>query len=845
MALFRGGQDKVNKTEAIRGILDQRWDDREELSKALQQLASIRSIEPGDLIPLLTRNDPTIRAFAEVQIGRKLDSRTLDQLMKRIGSMTTRTQSLVLHTILRTKPNISLPVVRKLVESGENDALGNLALDAMASLPGHRVGKEFLSFLAHEKADVRHMALVKISESDALKEQASIMSRLLAMIDDEEQRIRLRVLDLVEEVEPSEAVRISLSRLRDESPQVQQKAVRSLSAALERLESSEGAAEEQLFGLLTDGSEAVRGGVVDILMKRPDRDRLLRKLLLFCKGVMGWVRERTLDSLRRHAEDLTGPVIALMDDEDEDVRTMALLLGATLEAPEAVPHIAKLLRDDDWWLRMIAAETLGKIGDVRAVAPLMGALDDVECGQAAIEALASIGDKRATSAIARQLSRAEVEVRVEAIEALRRIRDERVVPVLEQCAERDPVAAVRKRADEVATELSGGMGKRDSRQFRIPEEHREDTLDKLNRVEILLVETREREGSDLHLLVGSAPTVRIHGRLQRLNEPALSDEMVRGLLFPILDDKQRAVLERDKQLDLCHAIPQAGRYRCNVYEESKGLAASFRVIPQIVPTLDDIGLPAHLGDLVNYHQGLIVVAGPSGSGKSTTLAALVNLFNEQKRCHILSLEDPIEFVHPAKGALVTQRQIDRHTESFAAALRGALRQDPDVIVVGQMRDPETVRLAIEASETGHLVIGTMNTTSAPKTVDRIVDSFPVSEQSQIRTMLSETLKAVIAQQLLPSDDAEEGRVACFEVMMGTRDIRLLIRDNKTFQIPGQMQIGERWGHLTVDKALARLLEAGRISADQAYARAQNKELFEAKLGTHHLRGNTEAEAVAE
>ena len=195
-------------------------------------------------------------------------------------------------------------------------------------------------------------------------------------------------------------------------------------------------------------------------------------------------------------------------------------------------------------------------------------------------------------------------------------------------------------------------------------------------------------------------------------------------------------------------------------------------------------------------------------------------------------------MHPAKGSLVTQRQVQRHTESFATALRGALRQDPDIIVVGQMRDPETVRLAIEASETGHLVIGTMNTTSAYKTVDRIVDSFPVSEQSQIRTMLSETLKAVIAQQLLPAGDGA-GRVACFEVMMGTLDVRMLIRDGKTFQIPGQMQIGERWGHVTLDKALARLLEAGRISAEQAWQRAQSKELFEAKLDAEFLAGTEE------
>ncbi len=839
MALFRSGQEKLTKADALKALRDGTFADRDELSRLLHFLGSQRSLEPVDLLPLLTRKNPTLRAFAEVQMGRRLDSRSLDGLLKKLPSMTQHSQSMLLHVVLRSKPNLVLPAVRKMVEGDASEALSMQVLDAMASLPGHVVGREFLSFLSHDKADVRHMALVKVTESSEILQQPGLLTRLVAMADDPEQRIRLRILDLVDDVEPGEAVRICLGMLRDEAPQVQQKAVRSLATSLERLESSSEAAEDQLFALLTDGSEAVRGGVVEILMKRPDRERLLRKLLLFCKGVVGWVRDRTLDSLRLHASGLTGSVIRLMDDDDEDVRTMALLLGATLEAPEAVPHIARLLTDDDWWLRMIAAETLGKIGDRRAVGGLITAIDDAECGQAAIEALARIGDERAVVPIARQLSSPRAEVRVEAIDALRRLGDQRVIPVLDQCSERDPTASIRDRARAAADALGGGASNlATSGSYRIPAEHRSQTIEGLRPLERLLLLTRERGGSDLHLVVGSPPAIRINGRLQRLEGSSLDDDTVRGLLQPILEEKDRAVLDRDHQVDLCHAVREVGRYRCNIYEESKGLAGSFRVIPNDVPTLDDIGLPAHLGDLVNYHQGLVVVAGPSGSGKSTTLAALVNLFNEQRRSHILCLEDPIEFVHPAKGSLVTQRQVQRHTESFATALRGALRQDPDIIVVGQMRDPETVRLAIEASETGHLVIGTMNTTSAYKTVDRIVDSFPVSEQSQIRTMLSETLKAVIAQQLLPAGDGA-GRVACFEVMMGTLDVRMLIRDGKTFQIPGQMQIGERWGHVTLDKALARLLEAGRISAEQAWQRAQSKELFEAKLDAEFLAGTEE------
>jgi len=329
--------------------------------------------------------------------------------------------------------------------------------------------------------------------------------------------------------------------------------------------------------------------------------------------------------------------------------------------------------------------------------------------------------------------------------------------------------------------------------------------------------------------------VRLHGKLQAMGDEMLTPERTESLILGPMGKLEKSKLARDQQVDFCLTIRGSGRYRSNVYVERKGLSGSFRVIPNEVPTLNDIGLPTHLADLVNYHQGMIVVAGPSGSGKSTTLAALVNLFNERRRSHVLLLEDPIEFIHPAKGCLINQRQVGKHSKGFAEALRGALRQDPDVIVVGEMRDPETVMLAIEASETGHLVIGTMNTTSAPKTVDRIIDSFPVGEQAQVRIMLSETLKAVVCQNLLPRADGK-GRAALFEVMMGNLGVRNLIRDNKTYQIIGQMQIGETTGHQTVDTALSRLLDEGIIAPEQAWLRADNKERFEHRVSPEFLAG---------
>ena len=834
MALFRHTTGGLSKAEALKRVRQKQWKDREEMSRALTELAHFRDLKPEELIPLLESADPTVRSFAEVQIKDRLDPRGIDAMIRGLQGRTTRSQGLILHTMLRAKPDLAIRPVHALVTEGDR-TLSRMAMEALSALPSHLIGVEFTRFLDHEKSEIRRMALMKVLDSPSLRADPAVRRAFVTLADDADERIRTAILDALVELEPSEAVRLALQRIKDPSIAIQQKAVQVLSDALSRIGTSS-EAEDQLLDLLTDGSEAVRAGVLDIIMQRPDRERLLRKLLLFCKGLMGWMRDRTLASLRRYSREFTEPLIRLMSDPDEDVRSMALVLGSTLEVREAVPHIVRLLTNDDWWVRMIAAETLGKIGDPRAVQPLIEAMDDVDSGMACIEALSRIGHDDGLIPICRALSRPELAIRVEALAALRRMRDPRVVPVLEACVSQEPSRAVRLRAEEVLQTITGEeLGANFTGSFAVPAEFRGRDLEGLSPLERLLVRTREMMASDLHVIVDAPPMVRVHGNLHELDDsPSYTAALAEEHLLGIVPDRLLERLHRERQIDFCHMIPEIGRYRCNVYCERKGWAGAFRTIPNEVPTLAHVGLPSHLADLVNYHQGLIVVAGPSGSGKSTTLAALVNLFNEQKRSHLLSLEDPIEFVHAAKGCLINQREVGRHTRSFASALRGALREDPDIIVVGQMRDPETVRLAIEASETGHLVIGTMNTTSAPKTVDRIVDSFPVGEQTQIRVMLSETLKAVVCQQLLPNATGD-GRVALFEVMMGTLGVRMLIRDNKTYQIMSQMQIGETRGHITLDVGLARLLEQGRITAEEAYRRAQSKDAFEARVGVEFLR----------
>ena len=308
-----------------------------------------------------------------------------------------------------------------------------------------------------------------------------------------------------------------------------------------------------------------------------------------------------------------------------------------------------------------------------------------------------------------------------------------------------------------------------------------------------------------------------------------AEKLIREVLTP--DEWHRLVAER--QIDLCLKVPGLGRFRANFFSQREGLDASFRAIPPNVPTLEDVGLPESVWEVARFTQGLVLVTGPAGCGKSTTLAALVNRVNETRAGHIITIEDPVEFVHPNKECLVNQRQVPHHTASFARALKAALREDPDVIMVGEMRDLETVALAISASETGHLVFGTLSTTTASGTVDRIINSFPAGQQAQIRTMVSESLKAVISQALLPRRGGY-GRIAAFEILRGTTAVASLIRESKTFQLPSAIQTGQLSGMTTMDQALLKLVEEGKVDPEAALDRAVKKEPFEKILNEERL-----------
>jgi twitching motility protein PilT len=337
----------------------------------------------------------------------------------------------------------------------------------------------------------------------------------------------------------------------------------------------------------------------------------------------------------------------------------------------------------------------------------------------------------------------------------------------------------------------------------------------------LLAFSVKHNASDLHLSAGLPPMIRVDGDIRRINVPALEHKVVHALVYDIMNDKQRKDFEEFLETDFSFEIPGLARFRVNAFNQARGASAVFRTIPSKVLTLEDLGCPQTFREIVDVPRGLVLVTGPTGSGKSTTLAAMMDYKNDNDYAHILTIEDPIEFVHSSKKCLINQREVHRDTLGFAEALRSALREDPDIILVGELRDLETIRLALTAAETGHLVFGTLHTSSAAKTIDRIIDVFPAGEKSMVRSMLSESLRSVIAQTLLKKIGG--GRIAAWEIMVGTPAIRNLIREDKVAQMYSAIQTGQAHGMQTMDQALKELVQRGIVSRLDAKAKAQNKD----------------------
>ncbi len=341
----------------------------------------------------------------------------------------------------------------------------------------------------------------------------------------------------------------------------------------------------------------------------------------------------------------------------------------------------------------------------------------------------------------------------------------------------------------------------------------------------LLEYSLQSGASDLHLSVGSIPMVRIHGIMKKLQLPKLELGAMEAIKNEVLNENQKKIFDKNLELDFSTSLEGKGRFRVNFFHQINGLSAVFRTIPSEIKSTDELGLPPILNQLALKEKGLVLLTGPTGSGKSTTLAAMIDYVNENKSCHIITIEDPVEYFHYSKNSMINQRELGQSTHSFANALKSSLREDPDVILVGEMRDLETIQLALTAAETGHLVFSTLHTSSAVKTIDRIIDVFPAGQKDQIRSMLSESLLAVIAQKLLKNKE-QNGRTPASEIMIANSAIRNLIREDKIYQIPTLIQSGGQDGMQSLDHDLQRLVQQGKINREEASKIADNSEIFE-------------------
>jgi twitching motility protein PilT len=340
----------------------------------------------------------------------------------------------------------------------------------------------------------------------------------------------------------------------------------------------------------------------------------------------------------------------------------------------------------------------------------------------------------------------------------------------------------------------------------------------------LLIFVQKENASDLHLSAGESPMVRIHGEMKRIEMPPISKENLHMMLYDILSDQQRKRFEEMHELDFSIDLKGIARFRVNAFRQARGEGVVFRVIPSKILTIEQLGLPKSLREVTKNERGLVLVTGPTGSGKSTTLAAMIDIINNSLNGHIITIEDPIEFVHESKKCLINQRELGSHTHSFANALRSALREDPDIILVGEMRDLETISLALTAAETGHLVFSTVHTSGASKTVDRIIDVFPAAQQDQVRAQFAESIQAVISQVLLKRRDGR-GLVPALEIMTGTPAVRNLIREGKVAQLPSAIQTGQKFGMITLDQSLKELVSKGIVDKEQCLYFASSPNVF--------------------
>ncbi len=792
----------------------------EERDGLLQAVFEAQNIKPRDVVWMAYRPELFLREGSVRLLRRLRTTDTINQFVVESKGKTEATLRAATEILFGLRiPGIEKHLTALLAAEDEavRDATRRLVFEAPVT---PALSSLFWNLAESPNTGNRSVFLERLTTMELSEDE---VPRWVKQVHDDDPMVRAAALRFLGDKRAVESVDLIVDNLARVDYATQQHLITALSRVAPSLGTD---FVDRLLPLMASGEAGTRSAVIKIFLSLGNRHDLVKRYLKFSKGLAGWARDRALDSMKEFGSDLIEPTIELLSDPDDEVRAMALVVAGSFEDPRIIPATISLLKDDDWWLRVTAADTLGRFKDEQATAALVATLEDPEARWAAVEALGRIGDPRALQPLAKLLADPAPEVRIEVLLALRNFDHPKILEALQKVASSDPDRVVRGRALEIAEEVAKRtkIAIEDGPQLRASA-LKVEVSDNEPRLHALLVETRNRGGSDFHLAVGLPPMFRESSDLLAMDGERFSAADCETMVREILTGEQWQRLEKEQQLDLCYYIPRAGRYRANIFLDHKGLNGVFRVIPEKPPTIAEIGLPGHLEEIASHHQGLVLVCGPSGCGKTTTLAALVNLFNETRQSHIITLEEPVEFVHPFKNCLINQREIGPDTRSYARALRGALREDPDVIVIGDLRDSDAIALALTAAETGHIVLGTLSSTTAPKAIDRVITNFPHAEQPQVRVALAESLKYVIAQRLLPIEGTRD-RVACFEILKGTMSVANLIRDEKTFQLRSAMQLGRLQGMQTFDDALRELVRRGTISAESAYLHAVSQDEFE-------------------
>ena len=795
------------------------WKTDAERTDLLRRFAAIEALKPEDITWMCLDPDGHLRQTGLELLQRFPFDEGAEALFPILASRTETLRRLAMQAIEWLAGPTFVTRIKDFL-AHPNPNVVDAALEWLKRNPSEQVLPWLAEALTSPSVAVRRKAFA-IVEATSSPKAASLA---LKALDDNDENLRFRAIQVLMRFPDEGQIEALLRHCRHDSSRIKDAAIATLTPLLARADARW---NELILPLLTDLNPKVRQLASRILATQEPL-RVADAFLSTFGTIYGPDRERAVSALEELGPNYIQAFLQRDEDPDPNIAMLAASIAVTIESPEVVPHCVRFLEGSEWWLRDRAAQVLAKIRDPRSLPALLKLLSDPESDITAANALGIWGAAEALPALLEAYKKGTKDLRLEILDAFARINDPRIAGLLESITRADPDLLVRDKAVRLLaarnqTESDGGASASNRMFAPIDFAATPDPS-----IEELLRHARAVGASDLHVAAGVSPHVRIHGRLQPLPAPEMTPERAETLVLPILASTQTEQLRAARQIDFCYKHAEYGRFRTNVFYERKGLKAVFRVVPYDVPNLTDVGLPESVWDVTQYSQGLVLVTGPAGCGKTTTLAALVDHINDRQRSHVITIEDPIEYVHTSREALINQREVPSHSASFAKALRQALREDPDVILVGEMRDLETISLAITASETGHLVLATLHTTTAPATVDRIINAFPPDQQAQIRLMIADSLKAVISQTLLPRRDGA-GRVAAFEILRNTPNVAGLIREGKTFQIPTAMQTGAASGMVLLDNALLNLVNEGIIEPRVGYDRAQRKEAFEGLL----------------